>query len=195
MWIFLKNNEEVEKIIQNYNWKKEKIVKVSQNKDKLLWYSNKPEIENYDNYVNYIKDFIAFLRLHNSLEWYYFWKEKYKKEIIYNYWNYSKLKTWKNWYIVEWELLFNRHLKIRDIFKNKNLADFIHNFPPTPAKQILISYMKRKYKLDSFETWWMKKIETLVWKYIYKINAVLDWDYIIFKNKENFKIAKIYENI
>lgn len=194
MWLLLKNYLEIEEIIKNNTEKKEKLVKVSQEKEKPLWYASHPLKKNYTNYIDYIKDMVLFVRTHNSWSGNYFWKIEFKKEITNNYWKYAYMKKWHYGYIVEGEIKFNRHLILSQIFKHNKIANIVHNFPPSIFKYIFILYVAHKYKLDSYEVWWMRKTEVNVWKYIYNIEAMEDWDYLIFKNSNNFRISSIVEN-
>lgn len=194
MWLLLKNRNEIELSIEKNKYKKEKLIKVAQKKHKPLWYSNKPLKKDYKNYISYVKDIISFIRTHNSWDWNYFWKIEFKKEIINNYGEYTFTKKWHYWYVVEWVITLNRHLILSSIFKHKQIADIVHNFPPSIFKYIFIMYVVKKYNLDSYEIWWMRKTEVNVWKYIYNINAFEDGDYLILKNSNNFKISNIVNN-
>jgi len=194
MWLFLKNSEEIESIILNNKNNKKYLIKVSQEKDRPLWYSEEPNKEDYNKYIDYVKDSVLFLRMHNSWAWNYFWKLESKKEIINNYWEYSFKKRGHKWYIVEWELKLNRHLKLADIFKHDHIINIVHNSPPSLFKYIFILYIVNKYNLDSYEIWGIRKLEKIIWKYTHKIDAMEDWDYLIFKNSNNFKISNIIKN-
>lgn len=194
MWLILKNENEIELIIEKNKYKKERLIKVSQTKSKPLWYANKPLKKDYKDYINYVKAIISFIRTHNSWTWNYFWKIAFKKEIINNYWQYTFMRKWHCWYIVEGEVILNRHLILSTIFKHKCLGNLVHNFPPSIFKYIFLMYIVDKYNLDSYEIWWMRKSEIKVWKYIFNINAFEDWDYVILKNTNNLKISTIKAN-
>lgn len=195
MWLLLKNDKEINIIISKNKDSQIDLIKVSQFKEMPLWYEKQSFNSKYEKISEKIKNYIKFLRMHNSWEWYYFWKKEFKSQIINNYGKYTFMKNWHAWYIVEWSLKLNRHLNISEIFRSRIISNFIHNFPPSIFKWLLIAYIVNKFKLDSYEIWWMRNTETRIWNLFHNINAVEDGDYIVFRDKFNFKILSILENI